>query len=132
MRESKTRGSSAGPSLWLRTDRLLGLLIEAGVLLLVVLSPWAYGCIEPEFESPLYLGLAGLVVLWGLRTLIGLHLRWANCPVVLCLAGLLVVGGLQVAPLPTAVVTTLSPATSRLASQLLPATRETLPFGAPQ
>ena len=63
--------------------------MEAVVLALVALSPWAFGAVEPEAEFVLFAGVAVLLALWGARMLLEWRLRWAKCPVVLCLAGFL-------------------------------------------
>src|SRR5436189_1292757 len=78
MRQSQASRRIATPSVLARIDSWLRVTIEAGVLLLVCLSPWAFGCIEPEFEAILYWGLAILIVLWGARTLLEQRLRWAH------------------------------------------------------
>src|SRR5437879_1101032 len=64
--------------------------MEAGVLALVCLSPWAFGGAAPEFEFVLYSGLAVLVSVWAARMLLQRRLSWSACPVGLCLAGLVV------------------------------------------
>ena len=43
----------------------MGGAIEAGVLALVCLAPWAFGATAPKYVFFLDLGLAGLMVLWG-------------------------------------------------------------------
>jgi O-antigen ligase len=105
---------------------------EALVLLLVCLSPWAFGGVEPEIEYLLDAGVAGLLGLWALHMLLEGRLAWARCPVALCLGGLILVGLWQVYPLPRPLLERLSPATTRLNDQLLPSQPEVLPFGEPR
>src|SRR6266404_1468309 len=44
--------------------------MEAGLLVLVCLAPWAFGAAGPEFEFILYAGVAGLLVAWGARMVV--------------------------------------------------------------
>ena len=71
---------------------LVRTLMEASVLVLVVLSPWAFGAVDPFFEFLLYCGVAGLLVLWAVRMLLDGRVTWRNCPVALCLSGLFLFG----------------------------------------
>src|SRR4051812_13953606 len=84
--------------------RLLQAGMEAIVLALVVLAPWAFGGVEPESEFVLFTGVAALLFLWTARMLLEWRLRWTKCPVVLCLAALYIGGIWQVTPLPRGVV----------------------------
>src|SRR5438105_8006211 len=84
--------------------------MEAFVLAMVCLSPWAFGAAEPVFEFVLDAVLAALLGLWGLRMLLEWRFRWQKCPVALCLAFLFVLGIWQLMPLPRAVLKRLSPA----------------------
>src|SRR5262249_8631861 len=61
-------------------------LIEGGVLLLIALTPWAFGCLPPVYQSLLYLAVAALLALWAVRTLLERRLIWATCPLGLALA----------------------------------------------
>lgn len=108
---------------------LLKRLMEGVVLLLVVLAPWAFGAVEPLFEFCLLAGVGVLLVLWAACTLLEWRVRWQRCPVALCLAGLFMVGCLQLTPLPDSWLRTLSPETARLYGALLPRTAEVLPDG---
>jgi len=103
--------------------------MEALVVLLVVLSPWAFGCVEPFFEFCLYLGVGLLVLLWVFRVLQHWEVRWQNCAVILTLGGLFTLGVVQLLPLPPALLQVVSPETSRLYQQLLPAQAEVLADG---
>ncbi len=110
-----------------RASAPLRAVMEAIVLLLVTLAPWAFGSVEPAFEAVLYAGVALLVLLWAVRAFREGALSWRPCPVALCLAGLFLFGVLQVVPLPRAVLRVLSPAAARFYDELLPAERESLP-----
>jgi O-antigen ligase len=103
--------------------------MEALVLAMACLSPWAFGAVEPVFESILYYGIGLLVVLWGLRVLLAGSFTWKKCPVAFCLAGLFLTGLWQICPLPRPFLERLSPATAGLYDRLLPVSEEILPFG---
>jgi O-antigen ligase len=104
--------------------------MEALLLALVCLAPWAFGAVHPLSELVLYAGVAGLLVLWGVRVLLEGRWVWKRCPVALCLAGLFLLGILQMAPLPGSVLGQLAPGTARLYEDFLPSRPEQLPPGA--
>ena len=110
-------------------DRSFAIAIEAFLLFLVVVSPWAFGAVEPVFEFLLYVGVALLLVLWAGRMLCQWRFTWKKCPVALCLAAFFLLGIWQLQPLPRAVLNGLSPGTVRLCDELLPAQPEALPLG---
>src|SRR6266852_4468845 len=103
--------------------------MEAGLLVMVCLSPWAFGAAEPQFEFLLDAGVAVLLVAWGARMLLEERLSWKKCPVALCLAALTLFAVWQLVPMPHGLLSRLSPATTRMYEQLLPAQAEVLPFG---
>jgi O-antigen ligase len=103
--------------------------MEALVLLLVCLTPWAFGAVEPLFEFLLYAGVALLLVGWAAVMLLEGRLTWKKSSVALCLAGLFLLAVWQVTPLPRDLLGTLSPATERLYERLLPEQAEVLPSG---
>src|SRR5437667_6379194 len=78
--------------------RLAAVGMEGIVLVMVCLSPWAYGAVHPGFELLLFAGVCGLLVLWGARMLLEGQLGWKKCPVTSCLAGLFLIGIWQVTP----------------------------------
>jgi O-antigen ligase/tetratricopeptide (TPR) repeat protein len=98
--------------------------MEAVVLLTVVLSPWAFGCVHPLSQLFLAGSLGVLLALWAVRIVVEGRLRWASCPVFLCLGGLFLLGVVQIAPLSLAALEVLSPATAELRRDLLPTSRE--------
>lgn len=101
-------------------DRGFRDVIEAVVLVLVILSPWTFGAVEPVFEFLLYVGIALLLVLWAGRMLCQGQFTWKKCPVALCLAAFFVLGVGQLQPLPRPALNFLSPPTVRLFDELLP------------
>jgi O-antigen ligase len=101
--------------------------MEGIVLLLACGSPWALGAVHPAFEALLYGGVGLLLLLWAARALLQGRLTWRHCPVAVCLAGLFLLGVVQLAPLPRGALTRLSPAAAGLYGELLPGEREALP-----
>jgi O-antigen ligase len=114
-----------------RGSSCVGGAIEALVLAMACLSPWAFGGIDPLGQFVLYAGVAGVLALWAVRILLDGRLPWARCPVLLCLAALLLSGAFQLVPLPPGLLAWLAPGTARLYGQLLPETTEVLPPGTP-
>jgi O-antigen ligase/tetratricopeptide (TPR) repeat protein len=101
--------------------------MEAVLLVLVCLSPWAYGTVHPGFELLLYIGIAVLLALWAARMLLEGQLTWKPSGVALCLAGLFLLGVWQRTPLPRPLLAWLSPGTARCYEQFLPQQPEVLP-----
>jgi O-antigen ligase/tetratricopeptide (TPR) repeat protein len=120
-------GTAARP----RAARVAAGAIEAGALLLVCLAPWGFAGTPPRYEFLLDVGVALLMALWGVRLLLEGQLAWRKCPVVACLAAMVLVGLAQVVPLPWGLLHALSPATARMYDRLLPEKPETLPAGEP-
>jgi len=113
----------------LQADRWLGVAIEGLILLLVVLSPWAFGCTEPIFEAYLCYGVALLALLWAGRILLQGRFVWKKCAVSFCIGGLFMLGVWQLQPLPRPLLNAISPQTGALFDELLPAQPEILPTG---
>jgi O-antigen ligase/tetratricopeptide (TPR) repeat protein len=109
--------------------RLLRGALEGIVLLLVALSPWAFGAIHPLAVLGLYIGVAVVLALWGARLLVEGRLCWSSCPVLSCLAALLLLGAGQLLPLSPSTLAWLSPPTAELCTRLQPEEREVLPEG---
>src|SRR5260370_10391582 len=100
--------------------------IEAVVLLLVCVTPWVFGGVEPGAEFCLFGGVGVLLVLWAARMLLDGALTWEHSPVGLALAGLFLFGLFQIVPLPAPVLGWLSPTSARLRQELLPKTPDDL------
>ncbi|MGZ3303192.1 MAG: hypothetical protein ACXVBG_20105 [Isosphaeraceae bacterium] len=50
--------------------------MKAVVLVMVCLSPWAFGAVAPDHEFLLDAGIAVLMILWGARMLLDGQLSW--------------------------------------------------------
>jgi len=101
--------------------------MEAVLLALVFLTPWAYGTVHPSFEFLLDLGIALLLALWAARMLLEGQITWKKSSVAVCLAGLFLLGVWQNTPLPRSVLSWLSPATAHCYAQFLPTPPHTSP-----
>jgi O-antigen ligase/tetratricopeptide (TPR) repeat protein len=98
--------------------------MECVVLLLVVASPWAFGAVHALSEFILFAGVALLLVLWAMRMLVEGSLHWRRCPLALCLAGLFLLGVVQLTPLSAAVQEIMSPQAASLDAKLRPSQPE--------
>ncbi len=103
--------------------------MEAVLLIMVCLSPWAFGAVEPLGEFLLLAGVGLLAMLWAVAMLLEGRLSWRKCPVALCLAALYLLGIWQLTPLSRPVLQAFSPATAKMYDQLLPADHEVVPVG---
>jgi tetratricopeptide (TPR) repeat protein len=110
-----------------RVGLLLQHVLEGGVLVLVVASPWMFGGVDPDVQAFLTIGVALLVAVWGVRVLVRGWVRWPRCAITSCLAALFLFAALQLLSLPLSIVAALSPATSALRERLLPRSPEVLP-----
>ncbi|MBV8126286.1 MAG: O-antigen ligase family protein, partial [Planctomycetaceae bacterium] len=126
--DDQRRGANSGCT----ATRLVHGAMEAGVLVMVCLSPWAFGAVEPEHEFLLDVGIAVLMILWGARMLLDGQLSWRKCPVAVCLAAWILLGVWQLTPLPRNLLSRISPVTMRMYDRLLPAQPEVLPFAEPR
>lgn len=116
------------PATWKTSlDSLLQGAMEAVVLAMVALSPWAFASVAPQWESLLFQGVAVLLGLWGCRLLLHLEFPWCDCPVAMCLGGLLLLALVQMIPLDRGVLRAIAPSTADLYDGLLPGEGETLP-----
>ncbi len=100
--------------------------MEAVLLALVFLTPWAYGAIHPSFEFLLDVGIALLLALCAARMLLEGQIRWKKSSVAVCLAGLFLLGIWQNTPLPRSLLSWLSPTTVNCYDQFLPTQLATL------
>jgi O-antigen ligase/tetratricopeptide (TPR) repeat protein len=101
--------------------------MEAVLLALVFLTPWAYGAAHPSFEFLLNAGIALLLALWAARMVMEGRITWKKSSVAVCLAGLFLLGVWQNTPLPRSVLSWLSPATAHCYDQFLPTQPQTPP-----
>lgn len=101
--------------------------MEAVLLALIVLTPWAYGAVHPHFEFLLDAGIALLMALWAARMLLERQVTWKTSTVAICLASLFLLGIWQQTPLSRSTLAWLSPGTVRCYDELLPSQPETLP-----
>lgn len=113
-------------------DHLLRLGIEATVVILVVLSPWAFGAVHQFWQWLIACLLALLLLLWAGRMLLTWRVRWHPCPVFACLVGLLVLAGGHLVPLPEAIRSFLSPSAEQLKQRFMPEQPEVFPPGSEQ
>jgi O-antigen ligase/tetratricopeptide (TPR) repeat protein len=120
---------SASPPTQPPVVKFLSAAQEAVVLVLVGFAPWPFGSVHPLFEFVLLAGVAVLLVLWGLSILAAWQFTWKRCPVALCLAGLVLLGVVQLIPLPADLLGWLSPSAAQLRADLRPATHEQLISG---
>lgn len=100
-------------------------------MLLVVLSPWFYGCVDPAFEFWLLSGVAFLGLLWGLRSIAEGQFLWFGCPVALSLGLIIGLGILQLVPMPAWVLTVVSPTAASFNAELRPEQLEVIVAGQP-
>jgi O-antigen ligase/tetratricopeptide (TPR) repeat protein len=112
-----------------RLARGLRAVIEGVLLLMVCLSPWAFGAVHALAEGVLYAGVGLLAVLWAARVLLEFCFTLKGGPVLLCLAGLFLLAVVQRAPLPPGVLGWLSPGAAGLRAALRPDEPEVLPGG---
>lgn len=94
--------------------------MEVLLLVLVVLSPWAFGAVDPVFELMLAAGVLGLLGLWAAVVVIQGRLNWVRCPAALCLIGLTLLGLFQLVPMPNGLLRVVSPNSAALRTELLP------------
>src|SRR5207249_10801322 len=100
--------------------------MEAVVLALAALSPWAFGGVDPVFELALAAGLALLLALWAALAIASGRFTFVRCPVTLVLALIFVVGIVQLVPLPAGLLGWVSPGAADVRATLYPAQPEQL------
>src|SRR5947209_14922431 len=92
--------------------------MEAVILALALVTPWAFGGVDPVYELVIAAALALLLVLWAAVAIASDRLTIARCPVTLVLALLFVAGLLQLVPLPPMLLGVVSPGASHLLQEL--------------
>jgi O-antigen ligase len=111
-------------------QRLCGLTIEAGLLLLVVGTPLAFGTVYPWGLAGLELVALFLALAWALTQLQERRLQWVRTPLNWPILLFLSLVGLQLLPLPPALLRLVSPHTYELYQRTLSGwpDRPTLPL----
>lgn len=102
---------------------------EAIILILIVLSPWAFGCVHPFFRYLLTSGVCAVLLLWAAELLVAPNPKLIT-RFQLPLLGLIGIVGLQVLPLGP-VVETLSPGTAKWRQAMYPESIEQLADDSP-
>jgi O-antigen ligase len=100
--------------------------MEVVVLGMAVLSPWAFGGVDPVFELILTLGLVILLGLWVAVAVVNGRFSWLRCSITACLGGIFLLGVVQLVPLPAWLLSIVSPGTARFYDELLPKVPEQL------
>jgi hypothetical protein len=98
--------------------------MEIVVLASVLAGPWMYGAVHPGFELLLDIGLAVLLLLWGVYLLLDRRLAIVRCPVTILFGSFVILSVIQITPVPIDVIRVLSPTTASLQEQLTPKTAE--------
>ena len=102
---------------------------EAIVLLLVILSPWAWGCVHPLCRYFLTAGIAFLLLLWAVELLIAPRPFSMSRRFVIPIGGLVAIAILQLLPLGS-MVGMISPQSAAIQAELMPNEMEVLADGA--
>ena len=101
------------------------------LLTLVALSPWAFGCTEPYYTYLLFAGLGLLSLVWAAHAVTARRFAYRSDAVSACLVGLVLLGALQLVPLPLGVVRVVSPTAAEWHVGLRPEVSEALPGEVP-
>jgi tetratricopeptide (TPR) repeat protein len=94
--------------------------IEAILLTLAALSPWAFGAVHQLSLLVLYVGVSACLALWAVALVADRRPPRVVCPVALCLAGMVLLGVWQLTPLPRSLLAVVAPGSERAWSSLLP------------
>lgn len=100
--------------------RILRLIGEAVLYFILVLSPWAFGGVDPEWQFVLALAVGLLTILWLVRCACYRRLTIRPDGVTLGVGGLLCLTAFQLVPLPIGIVSILSPARAESYRALVP------------
>jgi O-antigen ligase/tetratricopeptide (TPR) repeat protein len=100
--------------------------MEGVVLVLAVLTPWAFGGVDPVFELLIAAGLTLLLLLWAALVVAAGRLSIVRCPVTLVLGLVFVAGLVQLVPLPPALLGVVSPGASQIRQEMYPQKPEQL------
>jgi O-antigen ligase/tetratricopeptide (TPR) repeat protein len=94
--------------------------MEAMILAMIVLAPWAFGAVHPASILLLYLGLSSILILWSVVIFLEKSVPVSRCPALLCFAGMVVLGVFQLIPFNDSALKALSASTASIRSELFP------------
>jgi tetratricopeptide (TPR) repeat protein len=97
---------------------------EAVLYLILVISPWAFGGVDPEWQFVIALAVGLLTLLWLARCSFYRRLTIRPDGMTLGLGGLLCLTAFQLVPLPLGIVSVLSPARAEAYRALVPESLE--------
>lgn len=100
--------------------------MEALVCVIVCLSPWFFGAVDPLFRGGMFIGIAALACLWGLRMVLLRRVVWTACPTVFCIIVLFGIGISQLTPLSDSMLHSIGWSQAEMYESLVPTTQETL------
>lgn len=101
-------------------------LSELLILILVCVSPWLFGAVDETFELVLFIGLAVVLILWGVRGIAEREVTVKRCSVTLCLITIFILGVWQLVPLPRSIFEHIAPSTSATYQRLMPKVLESI------
>jgi O-antigen ligase/tetratricopeptide (TPR) repeat protein len=109
-----------------RSTILLRSAMEVLILLMTALAPWAFGAVHPASIFLLYLLLSVVLILWCVVLTLDRCVPVENCPVLLCIGGMVALGIWQIIPLDHATLTAVSASAASERADLYPQTPESL------
>ncbi len=92
--------------------------VEIGLYALIVLTPLAFGTVEPWSIALAEVGIYAMALVWGLAMVSGGEIRIERTAMNLCWLLVLIFGLLQVIPLPLQVIRIISPKAAALYPQM--------------
>ncbi len=100
--------------------------LEALILAMTILAPWAFGAVHPASMLILYIALSATLMLWCVSIVVDQGIRLVFCPVLMCIAGMVALGVWQLIPFKQSTLNALSESTASLRSDLYPKQLESL------
>jgi O-antigen ligase len=100
--------------------------MEVVVLALAVLSPWAFGGVDPVFELALTVGIVLVLLLWAAIAVAAGRFTINRCPVTLVLSLIFLAGLAQLVPLPSVLLRVVSPGAAEIRDRIYPEQPEQL------
>ncbi|MFO0935338.1 MAG: O-antigen ligase family protein [Gemmataceae bacterium] len=113
-------------------SRYLRVMGEAVLYFILVISPWVFGGVDPEWQYVIVGATFVLTVLWLLRCVYYRRISIRTDGVTWGIGGLLCLTVLQVVPLPLSVVSIISPQRATQYTELVPETLEQIGDEAPR